>query len=114
MVHRLALFLGGVGAAAILAVAMNLGGFFAAAPTAADGTAAVFGGNQIAATTPETTQTIVDKVYVEPTPEQAVVHVNNPPRNTSATTTSARPHGGQRGERDDRSERDDRGESGDD
>jgi hypothetical protein len=105
MVHRLALFLGGVGAAAVLALAMNLGGFFSAAPTASDNTAAINGGNQPVAAAPDTSKTVIDKVYVAPTPQPVVVHVNKPPRNTAPAPTVNRPRGGERG---------DSGERGDD
>lgn len=107
MVHRLAIFLGGVGAAAVLALAMNLGGLFSAAPTAADTSAATPGADQAVAAAPDTTKTVIDKVYVEPTPQPAVVHVNKPRRTPApAAPTVSQP----RGER----ERGDRGERGGD
>ena len=102
MVHRLALFLGGVGAAAVLALAMNMGGIFSAAPTAADKSAAINGGN--VAVAPDPTRTVIDKVYVEPTPDPVVVHVNKPPRTPAPVTSQVR--GGER-------ERGDGGERGD-
>ena len=79
MVHRLALFLGAIGAAGVLALAMNLGGLFSAAPLAAQQSAA-----------PDATRTVVDKVYVAPTPAPRVV--NRPPR-----TSAARAHRGHDG-----------------
>jgi hypothetical protein len=106
MVHRLAIFLGGVGAAAVLAMAMNLGGLFSAAPTAADVSAATSSPDQAVAAAPDTTKTVIDKVYVEPTPQPAVVRVNKPPRNPAPAPAVSRP----RGER----ERGDRGERGGD
>ena len=102
MVHRLALLLGAVGAAAVLALAMGLGGLLQTAPTAADTGLAVNGGDQTLAAAPAT-KTIIDKVYVEPTPAPVVVHVNKPPRNTAPPATVSRPRGG--GERGDRGER---------
>ncbi len=107
MVHRLALFLSGVGAAAVLALAMGLGGVLSTAPTAADTASAVNGGNQTVAAAPDTTKTVVDKVYVEPTPDPVVVHVNKPPRNNAPAATVSPPRAGER-------ERSDRGERGDD
>lgn len=110
MVHRLALFLGGVGAAAVLALAMGMGGLLSAAPTAADTAPAINGGDQVVAAAPNTTKTIVDKVYVEPTPDPVVVHVNKPPRNNPPVATVRPPRGGER----ERGERGDRGERGGD
>lgn len=101
MVHRFALLIGGVGAAAVLALAMNLGGLFSAAPTAADNTAAVTSDNQAATAAPDQ-KTVIDKVYVEPTPDAPVVHVNKPPRNTVPAPTATRPRGHERGDRGDR------------
>ena len=103
MVHRLALLLGAVGAAAVLALAMGLGGLLQAAPTAADTGLSVNGGDQTVAVAPTTTKTIIDKVYVKPTPAPVVVHVNKPPRNNAPAATVRRPRGG--GERGDRGER---------
>ena len=106
MVHRFALFIGGVGAAAVLALAMNLGGLFSAAPTATDNSAAINSGNQAATAAPDQNKTVIDKVYVQPTPDAPVVHVNKPPRNTAPAATVTRPRGGH--------ERGDRGERGGD
>jgi hypothetical protein len=97
MVHRLALYLGGAGAVAVLAMAMSLGGL-ADSPTAATSDA-VNAGNQLAPAAPDTTKTVIDMVYVEAPPEPVVVHVNKPPRNVGATTTD-QPRGDDR-ERDD-------------
>ncbi|MEO8625267.1 MAG: hypothetical protein ABI452_01070 [Candidatus Limnocylindrales bacterium] len=108
MVHRLAILLGGVGAAGVLALAMNLGGLFSAAPTAADTSAATPASDQAVAAAPDATKTVIDKVYVEPTPQPAVVHVNKPRHNTAPAPTVSRPRA--EGER----ERGDRGERGDD
>ncbi|MDL2335405.1 MAG: hypothetical protein QFC55_05190 [Chloroflexota bacterium] len=93
MVHRLAIFLGGVGAAAVLALSMNMGGLFTAAPTAADPSAATTGADQAVAAAPDTTKTVIDKVYVEPTPQPAVVHVNKPRRNPAPAPTVSQPRG---------------------
>ena len=113
MVHRLAIFLGGLGAAAVLALAMNLGGLSSAAPPAADTSPATVGADQPVAAAPDTTKTVIDKVYVEPTPQPAVVHVNKPPRNTAPAPapTASQPRGERaRGDR----ESGDRGERGGD
>ena len=107
MVHRLALFLGGIGAAAVLALAMGLGGLLSAAPIAADTGSVIPGGDQTVAAAPQATKTIIDKVYVEPTPDPVVVHVNKPPRSTAPAATVTRPRRGER-------ERGDRGERGGD
>jgi len=107
MVHRLALFLGGVGAAAVLALAMGMGGWLSAAPLAADTGSVINGGTQPVAAAPDTTKTIIDKVYVEPTPDPVVVHVNKPPRTNPPVAPVSRPRGGER-------ERGDRGERGGD
>lgn len=114
MVHRLALFLGGLGATAVLALSLGLGGLFAAAPAAADAGAAPDGGSQAAA--PDTTRTIIDKVYVAAAPKPAVVHVNKPPRNKGSVGTTDRPRDRERerGEADENGEGHDRGERGDD
>ena len=114
MVHRLALFLGGVGAAAVLALAMGMGGLLSAAPIAADTGSVTNGANQPVAAAPDTVKTIVDKVYVEPTPDPAVVHVNRPPRNEAPATTVRQPPAGEREREQERGERGDRGEHGDD
>jgi hypothetical protein len=112
MVHRLALFLGGVGAAAVLALALGMGGLLSTAPTAADTGLAINGGTQPVAAAPveaapQATKTVIDKVYVEPTPAPVVVHVNRPPRNSAPATTVSRPPAGER-------DSGDRGERGDD
>lgn len=110
MVHRLALFLGGVGAAAVLALALNMGGF-AGAPTAANADT-VNAENQIAAAVPDSTTTVIDKVYVEAAPKPEVVHVNKPPRNVSGANAS-RPRGDERERGDDeQGEQGERGERG--
>jgi hypothetical protein len=109
MVHRLSLFLGGVGAAAVLALAMGMGGMLSAAPAAADTGLAINGGDHAVAAAPQETRTVIDRVYVEPTPDPVVVHVNRPPRNSAPATNVSRPRSGER----ERGERE-RGERGDD
>lgn len=102
MVHRFALLVGAVGAAAVLAAAMGFGGLFSTVPTAADDTQAINGANQLVADSP--IKTVVDTVYVEPTPEAQVVHVTRPARPNApahATRSASRP----RAERDDGGER---------
>jgi hypothetical protein len=108
MVHRFALLLGGVGAAAVLALAMNLGGLFSAAPTAADTSALSTTSDQVTAPVPDTTKTVIDKVYVEPTPDAPVIHVNKPPKISAPAPTVTRTRGeAEHGERGDRGERGD-------
>jgi hypothetical protein len=109
MVHRLALFIGGVGAAAVLALALGMGGLLPAAPTAADTGSAINGGSVAVAATPQPPQTVIDRVYVEPTPAPVVVHVNKPARTSAPVANVSRPPAGER-ER----ERGDGGERGDD
>jgi hypothetical protein len=110
MVHRLALFLGGVGAAAVLALAMGMGGLLSAAPIAADTGLAINGGDQAVAAAPQTTKTVIDKVYVEPTPDPVVVHVNKPARTNPPVANVSQPRAGER----ERGERGDGRERGDD
>lgn len=113
MVHRLALLLSGLGATAVLALALGLGGLFAAAPVAADA-GSVDRVSQSAA--PDATRTVIDEVYVEATPQPAVVHVNKPPRDKGSVATTERPRDEEResDERGDRDEHDGQGERGDD
>jgi hypothetical protein len=108
MVHRLALFFGAVGAAGILALALNLGGF-AGAPTAANADTAA--APPAATAAPASTKTVIDKVYVEAAPKPDVVHVNKPPRNV-AGANSARPRGDGRERDGDERERGESGERG--
>ena len=83
MLHKFALLIGGVAAVGVIAVAIAGGGLF---PTAnADNGASSGGlGNQSAAQGPAAqapaahVKTIVDKVYIAPTPEPKVVHVQAP------------------------------------
>src|SRR4051794_39095209 len=119
MVHRLALLFGGVGAAGVVALAMGWGnGLLSAAPASADTSAFIDHGPQAAVAAPPAPRTVIDKVYVEPTPKPAVVHVNKPPRN-SAPVVTVRQTPGERGEREpgernEHGDRGDRGERGDD
>jgi hypothetical protein len=119
MVHRLALLFGGVGAAGVLALAMGWGnGLLAAAPPSVDTAAAIDHGPQAAVAAPQAPRTVVDKVYVEPTPKPAVVHINKPPRNSAPAVTVRQPSGErderEPGERDEHGDRGERGERGDD
>ncbi len=96
MIHRLALLMGGTGAAGVLALALALGGFGAPLPNTPDAFAPVandaLGGGQLAADAPtdqptmttslggggpqETPKKVIDTVYVLPAP--AVVHSGKP------------------------------------
>jgi len=105
MIQRLALLVGGIGAAAVLAFALGLTNFVFAGPgaalnaadsqpvantadVAAVGTGQAGAGNQ--SVQPQK-KTVVDKVYVAPTPAPKVIHVkpatrnNQPGANTPAT-----------------------------
>lgn len=106
MVHRLALLVGAIGAAAVLAAAMGFAGLLSTAPTPATDSQAVNGANQLVADSP--VKTVVDTVYVEPTPEAQVVHVTRPARNNptaNATRTANRPRAERDRERDGGGER---------
>ena len=99
MIHRLALIIGGSGAAGLLAVALALGGWAPAQPAAADeqppsGQQVGVNGGQLADTNSaevarppdlgggEPTAAVhVETVYVLPRPDREVVHVDGPPRN---------------------------------
>lgn len=87
MVHKLALLIGGVGATGVLAVALGFGGFIYAAPVAADVVAPDVASAQALDTTAQAPateapaaeiRTVVDTVYVAPTPRPAAVHVTRP------------------------------------
>ena len=105
MIQRLALLVGGVGAAAVLAFALGLTNFVFAGPGAAVNTAdsqpvatsadvAAVGNGQAGAGNQQVQpqkKTVVDKVYVAPTPAPKVIHVNpatghNQPATTTPTT----------------------------
>jgi hypothetical protein len=115
MVHKLAILIGGLGATAVLALALGLTGLI---PTAAPQIQAADTAAQPAteAAAPQT-QKVVDKVYIAPTPKAPVVHVNKnnpapaaPPAATpapAARTASAEPEnerdgGGQRNRQNER------------
>ncbi len=72
MVHKMALIVGGMAVAAVLAVALAAAGFAPTTPNArasdptADPTAAA------------TTKTVTDTVYVAPVPAPKVIHVTKP------------------------------------
>lgn len=102
MIQRLALLAGGIGAAAVLAFALGLTNFVFAGPGAAANTAdsqpvansadvAAVGNGQAGAGNQNIQphkKTIVDKVYVAPTPAPKVIHVNpKGPGNQPSTTT---------------------------
>jgi hypothetical protein len=75
MLNRLALAVGGLAAAGVLALALGAGGFTFGPPAtiaAADAVAPA-----AVAPAPQT-QTVTDNVYVMPTPEPRVIHVNKP------------------------------------
>lgn len=109
MIQRLALLVGGIGAAAVLAFALGLTNFVFAGPGAAlnaadsqpvanTADAAAVGNGQPGAgdqSVQPQKKTVVDKVYIAPTPAPKVVHVNpKGPSNQPSTTTPAnqRPH----------------------
>lgn len=95
MIQRIALLAGGIGAAAVLALAMGAGNFFALAGTQASAPPDVAAAADVAtvvnapradahnsgSNTPATqpaqtkTKTVVDKVYIAPTPAAKVIHV---------------------------------------
>lgn len=107
MIHRLALVMGGTGAAGIMAVALALGGFgnqLSAAPDEFVPTAAqqALGGGQVSqpgapTSAPNlgggTTRKVVDTVYVLPTPDAPAADPGNKPRkdNRPAADTPSDP-----------------------
>ena len=95
MVHRLAIFIGVVGAAGVIALAMFLGSLTstadatAVAPSATDQTVAQ-----------AVVKTVVDKVYVEPAPNQPTARRNAGREPAPATREPrAERERGERGER---------------
>ncbi len=114
MIQRIALLAGGLGAAAVLAVALGLTNFVFAGPAATKQTAdsqpaAVQADNSVAAAPDQQiasnagngaaaqnqTKKVVDKVYIAPTPTPKTVRVpaatRNPPPAPPATNTPAKP-----------------------
>jgi hypothetical protein len=104
MIHKLALAVGGLAAASILAVALGAAGFTPGA--AASKTLS----SPAPAPTAET-KTVTDTVYVAPTPAPRVIHVTKPapaPRRPPQVVTIVRtPHHGERDDGGDGQERDD-------
>jgi hypothetical protein len=99
MVHKLALAVGGLAAASILAVALGAAGFTPGAAAS----------KTLSTTSPVTaaqTKTVTDTVYVAPTPAPRVIHVTKPaaapPRRPHVVTIVRSPH---RGEGDDAGDR---------
>ena len=102
MIQRLALLIGGLGAAGVLAVALGFGGFTSADQGAATSAPAAAQVADLGVVAPDTTanvsapqnqlppQVVVKKdiVYVAPTPNPKVVHVTRPTQNTQTTTTT--------------------------
>jgi len=117
MIQRIALLIGGLGAAGVLAVALGFGNFIFAAPAtnlaavdnqpvaAADtnvaaapnnGTRNNAGDQNVQPQTKTKTKTVYDKVYVAPAPAPKVVHVTpktpkTQPSNPTTTTPAAPP-----------------------
>lgn len=118
MIQRIALLIGGLGAAGVLAVALGFGNFIFAAPAtnlaAADNQPVAAADTNVAAAPnngtgnnagdqnvqPQTkTKTVIDKVYIAPTPAPKTVHVtpktpkspNTQPSNPTTTTPAAPP-----------------------
>lgn len=117
MIHRLALLMGGTGAAGVLALALALGGFGAPLSNTADGFVPVandaLGGGQLAADAPtdqptmttslggggphETPKKVIDTVYVLPPPREFTrasrratpIGRPTPPASRATTTTAA-------------------------
>lgn len=102
MIQRLALLIGGLGAAGVLAVALGFGGFASADQSAATAAPADAQVADLGVVAPDTSanvnspqdqqppQVVIKKdiVYVAPTPKPKVVHVTRPTRNTPPTTTT--------------------------
>lgn len=94
MVQRLAILVGGLGATAILTLALGGAGLFRAAPAPpiqAVDASTVNAPAETSAPTADpspTVETVTDKVYVEPQPTAPVIHVNRAPRTRTATNTA--------------------------
>jgi hypothetical protein len=108
MIQRLALLIGGVGAAAVLAFALGLTNFVFAGPGTAVTTAAspgIANGSDPAAVgdgqrgagnqSVQPQKTVVDKVYIAPTPAPKVVHPRAPSHPSTGTPSTGRQHQGQ-------------------
>jgi len=114
MVHKLALLIGGVAAVGVIAVAVAAGGLFPAAPAAAvdqvptaDTAHSTGGGGghlPPADSQPGPVQTIVDKVYIAPTPAPHVIRVPAPPKVQRPVQSSTANNPPPRAERDDSSD----------
>ena len=107
MIQRIALLVGGLGAAAVLAFALGLGNFVFAQPAAnppadMESAAAQLADTNMAAEqgssndqaarsegAQEQTRTVVDKVYIAPAAPPKVIHVNKPSATTEPTTAPA-------------------------
>jgi len=105
MVQRIALLIGGLGAAAVLALALGLANFAVAWPWNAATTANVASVNDQPAATARAdggtgagtqnvqpqNKTVVDKVYIAPTQAPKVIHVANNTPSTRTTRPAAQP-----------------------
>jgi len=105
MVQRIALLIGGLGAAAVLALALGLANFAVAWPWNTATTANVASVNDQAAAPARAdagagagtqaaqpqNKTVVDKVYIAPTPAPKVIHVANNAPSTRTTRPAAQP-----------------------
>jgi hypothetical protein len=108
MVHRLALLLGGVGAVAVLALAMGAADFLSPNGIAAQSDLTANRDTTLAdvGPAPIATRTVVDEVYVEAPLTPEVIKVNKPPRQPAAAASDrprdeAREDEGRDDERDD-------------
>ncbi len=108
MIQRLALLIGGVGAAAVLAFALGLTNFVFAGPGTAVTTAAspgiangsdpaAVGDGQLGAgnQSVQPQKTVVDKVYIAPTPAPKVGHPRATSNPSNGTPSTGRQHQGQ-------------------
>jgi hypothetical protein len=109
MIQKLAILIGGLGAAAIFALALGAGGLISAVPAAQVQPAEASNlSAQVEATAPPTAapspkeETVTDTVYVAPVPSAPVIHVNHAPKTSTATNpptrrtrTTAAPAGGE-------------------
>ena len=97
MVHKLALAVGGLAAAGLLATALAFAGFVPHDAAAKSGNTV----DQPAATAQ--TKTVTDKVYVAPVPKPQVIHVTKPAPQAAARPLPPRvvvrhTHGGEPGD----------------
>ena len=106
MVQRLAILIGGLGATAILTVALGAAGLFPTVPAppaqAVDASNLNAQADVVAPPTASASpkvETVTDKVYIAPRPSAPVVHVNRAPRTAATTTRQPRVASASHGER---------------